>query len=184
LSIKIWKRKRGALSPWGRIMRVYHEFLVEADGFELAKKKVLRFLDRYELISYLGLDLIEQRCVSAARPEFRPLVESGMRENRRVLAELLAELSAAGAKTLDDLAGLTQGYLTKGLHTVAHILDGFFGVDSCFYNLVDDSHWISGARMERISAVPSQYWLVAVEILYKQEEKGFEKRPPPDLGGD
>lgn len=165
-------------------MRVYHDFLVEADGFELAKRKVLRFLDRYELISYLGLDVIEQRCFLASRLEFRPLAESGMRENRRVLAELLTELNSAGAKTLDDLKGLPQGYLTKVLHTLAHILDGFFGVDSCFYNLVDDSHWISAARMERISAAPSQYWLVGVEIAYKQEERGFEKRPLPDLGAD
>jgi hypothetical protein len=165
-------------------MRVYHEFLVEAEGFETAKRKVLRFLDLYELISYWGVDLLEQRCLSASMPGFRPRVEDGVRENRRVLAELLDELSSAGANTLDDLKGISQGYPTKVLHTITHILDGFFGVDSCFYNLVDDSHWISGARMERIAAAPSQYWLIAVEVVYRQEEKGFEKRPLADLGGD
>jgi hypothetical protein len=63
---------------------------------------------------------------------------------------------------VDQLLTLKQGYATKILHTLTHLLDGFIGIDSAFYNLVEDSHWVSGELAEAIRVAGAEYWLVPV----------------------
>ena len=43
---------------------------------------------------------------------------------------MLAELRESGYEKLPDLVGMKQGYDSKVLHTVTHLLAGFFGVDT------------------------------------------------------
>jgi len=162
-------------------MEMYHELLIQGDSLGTCKGRLLRFFRLYELISFQAVDVLEQRCLPASDPAFWPRIQEGIRENRKVLRGFLQELEDAGASTLDDLEALPQGYPTKLLHTVTHILDGFFGVDSRFFNLVDDSHWVSTELRKRIDLAPAGYWLMAAEVAYLQEARGFEKRPGPAL---
>jgi hypothetical protein len=57
---------------------------------------------------------------------------------------------------------LQQGYVTKVLHTLTHLLDGFIGIDSVFYNLVEDSHWASEGLLKALQDTAGEYWLVPV----------------------
>lgn len=79
------------------------------------------------------------------------------------MAELVDELKDAGVAEVQDLTSLPQGYASKILHTAAHLLDGFIGIDSHFYNLADDSHWLSDQQRNKIEAAPASYWLLQVE---------------------
>jgi hypothetical protein len=75
---------------------------------------------------------------------------------------MLAHLKEEGVTSLDQLPELEQGYVTKILHTLTHLLDGFIGIDSVFYNLVEDSHRVSAGLSDAIRANPADYWLVPV----------------------
>ena len=86
-----------------------------------------------------------------------------MAANRKVLADLLEELKDSGVTEVQHLVSLPQGYASKTLHTIAHLLDGFIGIDSHFYNLVDDSHWLSDQQRRKMEAAPTSYWLLQVE---------------------
>jgi hypothetical protein len=61
------------------------------------------------------------------------------------------------------LSELPQGFRTKMLHVITHFLDGFFGIDTYFYNLEEDSHWVSEQARRRIREAPSDYRLLSVE---------------------
>ena len=86
----------------------------------------------------------------------------GLLANYQVTGELLKSLRDEGFETLADLQGLEKGYLSKILHTVAHLQDGFIGVDSRFYNLEEDSHNVSRDLRQKILAAPSSYWILRV----------------------
>ena len=77
--------------------------------------------------------------------------------------ELLESLKDEGVVTLEGLQGLEKGYLSKILHTIAHLQDGFIGIDSCLYNLEEDSHGISPDLQQQIAAAPDNYWILKVK---------------------
>ncbi|MEF3169075.1 MAG: hypothetical protein K6360_07070 [Deltaproteobacteria bacterium] len=156
-------------------MICYHEFLVHHREFDSARRHVLRFFRTYKILSASQVSVLEKRSLRADEQAFRPRIQDAIEENRKVLAEFLTELRNTGVERLDDLAHMDQGYRTKLLHTITHILDGFFGVDSYFFNLIDDSHWICPGLYERIQASPQEFWLVGAEATYLQESRGFEK---------
>ncbi|MBS1113124.1 MAG: hypothetical protein H6Q92_887, partial [Nitrospirae bacterium] len=81
----------------------------------------------------------------------------------RILRGLIKELQVEGVMNLDDLNALPQGYKTKMLHVITHFLDGFFGIDTYFYNLVEDSHWVSEEMRRRIAENPSDFWLLSLD---------------------
>jgi hypothetical protein len=163
-------------------VRVYHELLVDGGGFARCSQRVLRFFEIYDLIAPQNIDVLRQRSIPATDPLFWPRIDEGEKENHAVLGEFIEELKQAGAATVDDLGLLPQGYKSKILHTVTHLLDGFFGVDSYLYNLVEDSHWISPELRQRIDDDPPWYWLITVEAVYAQEGRGFEKKILFDKG--
>ena len=156
---------------------IYHEFLVRAPGLEEAESLVKRFLDRYELVSYVRVDFLEKRSLPAEDPGFAKRLDEAVSLNRRILAEWVKELEGLGIDGVLDLQKLPQGYPSKLLHVIAHLLDGFFGVDSAFYNLVEDSHWVSPELMERIRRAPQGFWLVSAEVAVGHERLGLEPRP-------
>ena len=141
----------------------HHELLVRGSGFEPSKKKVLLFFRKYQLVRYSEITINEGTSVSATNPKFLGRLEKTIRANHRILRGLIKELQVEGVMNLDDLNALPQGYKTKMLHVITHFLDGFFGIDTYFYNLVEDSHWVSEEMRRRIAENPSDFWLLSLD---------------------
>ena len=80
----------------------------------------------------------ESKHLSARDDEFSIALEKALDRNRQILSEPVDELGAAGFTKRSDLPDLSQGYPSKVLHVIAHFLDGFIGIHSVFYNLVND----------------------------------------------
>lgn len=116
-------------------MKYYHEILAEGQDFETCKRKVLHFFHNYQLVRYSRIDVLEGESIQASNPVFWERLEKAILNNRRVLQNLIAELEDEGIKALKELNKLPQGYKSKMLHTITHLLDGFFGIDTYFYNL-------------------------------------------------
>ena len=136
--------------------------LTMAPDLERAGAHVLRFLDRTTLVRYDTARVVTAESCCATDPRFWPWLEEGVADNRRVLDKLLSELRGAGTRELADLALLPQGFQSKVFHTMAHLLDGFFGIDSQFYCLPDDSHWVAPGLREQIETTPEDFWLITV----------------------
>jgi hypothetical protein len=139
-----------------------HEMLVKETDFEAAQQRVLHFFERYQLVRYSKIDVIQEESLAASEPAFMRRLQSAVRENRRILHDLMSELQAEGVLKLDNLEQLPQGYKTKMLHVITHFLDGFFGIDTFFYNLEDDMHWVTEEFQGKITSAPSDYWLLSV----------------------
>ena len=140
-----------------------HEILVKGADFEACKKRVLDFFGRYQLVRYSRIIVMERESLPASSPDFVKRIDKAVIENRRILHKLAEELQAEGVSTFRDVVELTQGYRTKILHVITHFLDGFFGIDTFFYNLDEDSHWVSDEMMGAIRDNPSHYWLICIE---------------------
>lgn len=149
-----------------------HSFLAEADDVQEAMHKVRHFFATTVLVRYDEVLMAEENGWSAADDSFGAELELGVSRNRQLLKELLAELGDEGFADLDRWETMPQGYLSKTVHAAAHMLDGFFGVDSAFYNLIDDSHWVSQPLRARIRQNPSRFWLV--------KAVGISRRPEVD----
>ncbi len=141
----------------------HHEILVKGSGFEPCEKKVLLFFRKYQLVRYSVITIQESTSVSASNPEFHDRREKATRPNRRPLHTLPSDLQEEGIQNHKARAELPQGYKTKMLHVITHFLDGFFGIDTYFYNLVEDSHWVSGEMQSRIVKNPSDFLLLSLD---------------------
>lgn len=144
-------------------LTITHRLLVDGPDFTSCCQRVERFFARTILVKYDSVRIDAAQSCAATDPRFWEKVEQGLTANRETVADLLAELKASGTTALDDLGDLPQGYASKTLHTLAHLLDGFIGIDSNFYNLIDDSHWLSDQQRGRIKAAPAAHWLLSVE---------------------
>jgi hypothetical protein len=142
-----------------------HEFLVPGPDLETCRRKTLFFFNHNMLVRYDTVDIVT--AITAEHPEFWPRIERGEAANRKVLADLLAELGQEGYGQLEDFVRMNQGYQSKIFHTVAHLLDGFFGIDTYLYNLEDDSHWLSEETRKKIAAAPHTFWLLKVTAVSK-----------------
>jgi len=138
-----------------------HLLLVAAETAADGETRVRQFFDRTSLVLYDRLDLTGA-AVPATDRAFQPKLQAGLEQNHRLLERFIEELGSTGCSTRRDLAGLPQGYQSKILHIIAHFLDGFIGVDSAFYNLVDDSHWLPDETAVAIDATPEKFWLFAL----------------------
>jgi hypothetical protein len=139
------------------------EILVKGSGFEPCKEKVLLFFQRYQLVRFSAIRIDESRSISALNPGFQARLQEAIRANRTILQTLIKELQDEKVLTLDDLNELPQGYKTKLLHIITHFLDGFFGIDTHFYNFVEDSHWVSDGMLKMIGEIPSDFWLLRLD---------------------
>lgn len=141
---------------------VEHLFLVPEADWQHASQRVIQFFDHSLLVKYASV----APCRTASKPgtdqKFMPLLEDGIARNRIVLAGLLNELAEEGYENLNDLKTMAQGFPSKLLHTITHLLDGFFGIDSYFYNLAEDSHQVSTSLRQTITDTPEEFWLVSV----------------------
>ena len=141
---------------------VSHTFLVHAETAALAGRHVERYLEGNQLITYARFFVNEAEILAGTDPAFADVLERGLAANRAFGQRMLDHLHAEGVSRLDQLLDLEQGYVTKVLHTLTHLVDGFIGVDSVFYNLVEDSHRLSPALTATLQRDPGGYWLVSV----------------------
>ncbi len=143
--------------------RYFHEFLVKGGNFAFSQKKVLQFFERYQLVRYSHITIAENSSLPATSPDFEERLNNAILKNRQIVANLMEELEKEGVRTLHDLSELPQGYRTKMLHVITHFLDGFFGIDTYFYNLEEDSHWVSEKARQQIRENPDHHRLLSVE---------------------
>lgn len=135
-------------------------FLVEAGGYHEGCEKVRYFLDQTALLKYDSIIFNEDDSRSAADDQFWGSVTSALGANQRSINDLIQELQENGYTDLRDLATMQQGYDSKILHILTHFLDGFIGIDSSLYNLVEDSHRVSESLRQKINSNPEGYWLM------------------------
>jgi len=161
---------------------VTHTILAMEPDLKKSSAHVLRFLDRTPLVQYDAVRVVADQSCSGADPRFWPWLEQGLANNRQVLQKLTGELRAAGTKEFSDLLVMPQGFQSKIFHTMAHLLDGFFSIDSRFYNLPEDSHWLGASVRRQIEAAPEDFWLVTVVATLESKEhhgiaglRSFEK---------
>lgn len=150
-------------------MLVSHDILVAGPSLDVGAQKVARFFLHYELVRYDDIRVVRDKCLAATEADFPLRIEAGVAANRRIVAEVIDALRQEGVNSWEELQHMSQGYGSKMLHTLAHVLDGFFGIDTIFYNLPEDSHWISAQLQQEILASPANYWLVAVEAEFMAE---------------
>lgn len=143
--------------------RYFHEILVKGRDFAFSRKKVLQFFERYQLVRYSHISIEENTSLAATSPDFEERLNKAILKNRQIVTKLTEELEKEGVRTLHDLSELPQGFRTKMLHVITHFLDGFFGIDTYFYNLEEDSHWVSEKARHQIRETPSDYRLLSVE---------------------
>ena len=139
-----------------------HEFLCEGQDLTACTSRLYRFFEGYELIRYGRLDIVESESLRADDPAFPARLEKSLEVHRQRVRSFLDELKGEGVESISALENLPQGYQSKTLHTVTHLLDGFFGIDSHFYNLVEGSHGVSAELSTRISDNPRCFMLLAV----------------------
>ena len=144
-------------------LEIVHDILLAGSDFASCRQKVLRFFDRTMLIRYDEVMVLEDESLNGVQKNFWPRIEEGLEANQKILREFLAYLQEEGFAALDDLQSLEKGYLSKILHIIAHLQDGFIGIDSRFYSLAEDSHGISRNLLQKIGAAPENYWILRVK---------------------
>ncbi len=139
-----------------------HYLLLESSNLKTAELYAHYFFDHNDLVRYNSVAIESSAIICGNDSEFFKNIETGLKANRQAINSLVDELHAEGASDPQAWSTLQQGYTTKLLHTVIHLLDGFFGIDSVFYNLVENSHQVTDALLTRINEHPEKYWLVPV----------------------
>lgn len=152
-----------------------HSMLVSGPDLETCQEHIRLFFEKSQLVHYDTIEFDPAACMNAADSGFKPMLETGLAENHRVLAELMEKLRQEGCSSLEDILQLEQGFKSKMLHTMSHLLDGFFGIDSRLYDIDEISHWITADRRKLIEEEPERCWLLLVKAksVYGQ---GFEKK--------
>ena len=148
-----------------------HKVLAAGDSFETCCRQVSRFFDLTSLVKYDTIRVVDDQCRSGGDADFFDLLTRAEQKNRVRVASLAAELEQTGARTVADLKTLEHGYPSKVLHVLTHFLDGFIGIDSFFYNLPDDSHWVSRERADHIRANSAHYWLIHIDCYSASPEE-------------
>lgn len=157
------------------ILSVEHTMLANGPDQATCEHRVRLFFEKSQLVHYDSIEIDSKRCINAAAPEFEQLVVEAVAGNRQVLSDLLDKLTKEGCENLQDILDLPQGFQSKLLHTMSHLLDGFFGIDSKFYDIDEISHWLTDSRRKQITESPETCWLVKVKALLNYGQ-GFEKK--------
>lgn len=153
----------------------YHKILIKAPDFGTAQQGALSFFETTPL-HYDHMEVVAEQSYRVSDPQFWPALHAGIAENQGVLEEFVHELRDTGCATMESLAEIKQGYPSKILHLIAHILDGFVGVDTVFYNLPEDSHWLSESLQKFIKGNQDLYWLLHLEVTFAIPGAGASAR--------
>lgn len=139
-----------------------HLFLASGNSLAQARHQAAHFMETTQLVVYQSTTIKDEEILSATSQYFWKRIETGIDANQVFCRALLKELQETGLTEIEDLLALQLGYPSKILHILTHMLDGFFGIDSVFYNLVEESHWLSDPLRTTIGQNPENYWLVPV----------------------
>ncbi len=143
-------------------LEVVMDIVVLGPDFHASKEHALRFFAKTPLVRFEHVHVMEEHSISAEDPLFWQRVDEGIARNRSTLNELIHELKGYGFETLTDLVKMEQGFQSKIVHTAAHLLDGFIGIDTSFYSHAHDSHWLSETQRNEIQKTPTDYWLLQI----------------------
>ncbi len=139
-----------------------HSMLLQKDTFEAAREQVLNYFEKTILINYDFVEIIREKSYQGTDPEFWTELESGVSANLEAVHEFASKLKENDCHSLEDILNLRDRYSCKLLHIITHFMDGFIGVDSVFYSLIEDSHWLSEHLRNSIIQNPEQFFLVSV----------------------
>ncbi len=161
-------------------MNIQHHFLARAASPAAAEEQARAFLDKTLLVRYAEVSVESQDTMSGEHPRFWPTLAHLADQHHDLCRHFLASLRDTGIATLDDLLSLEQGYQSKLLHIFAHLVDGFFGIDSVLFNLVEDSHVVSANLRAAIKEEPRAYYLLTANcsLLSVEEASIIHRRPP------
>lgn len=140
-----------------------HNILLGGDSFAHCSFQVNKFFDLTSLVIYDCIEIAREKSFSGLDADFFQQIELAENKNRERVQRLIDELHSSGFEKTLDFINLEQGYLSKTFHILSHFLDGFVGIDSHFYNLLDDSHWLSDETREIIISNPAHYWLLHLD---------------------
>ncbi|PMP65532.1 MAG: hypothetical protein C0190_06635 [Thermodesulfobacterium geofontis] len=156
------------------MQEIIHFFLAKGENSKQVIKIVKNFLEKYELMRYDFFEIEGSSIFSANSEEFWENLSLGIEKNKEILTNYLSELKSEGFSKLEDISEIPQGYLSKVFHIIAHLVDGFFGIDSAFYNLIEDSHFLSEALKREIKENPEKIYLIKVKAYIKEPLYKFE----------
>jgi hypothetical protein len=139
-----------------------HDLLLESENRNTAEEYAHYFFDHNYLVRYDSVTIESNSIICGKDTEFYVKIEDGLKNNRQAIKNLVDELDAEGASDLLSWPTLQQGYITKLMHTAIHLVDGFFGIDSALYNLIENSHQVTDTLFTKIKKHPEKYWLVPV----------------------
>jgi len=137
--------------------------LLAGDSFEHCRSQVRKFFDLTSLVIYDCIEVNREHSVSGLDAVFFTQIRDCEEKNRQIVHGLLAEIKKSGVISFDQISTIEQGYVSKTFHVLSHFLDGFIGIDSYFYNLLDDSHWLPEKTEQLIQAKPEKYWLLHLD---------------------
>jgi len=140
-----------------------HNILLGGESFVHCSDQVHRFFDLTSLVIYDCIEIQEERSFSGLDVDFFQQIDLAQHTNQQRVQRLVEELHQSGIKKTLDFVNIEQGYLSKTFHILSHFLDGFIGIDSHFYNLLDDSHWLGADTRKLISENKGHYWFLHVD---------------------
>jgi hypothetical protein len=157
------------------ILSIEHDLLVTGPDLETCCRRVQSFFAKSQLVRYDVVDIDRERSVRGSDPRFEEYLNRAIAANHEVLSGLHDTLKEEGYESLEDLLRLPQGFESKLLHTMCHLLDGFFGVDSHFFDIDEVSSWLTENRRTQLGEDPESCWLVhaRAKSFYGG---GFEKK--------
>lgn len=148
-----------------------HKILVAGDSFEQCCLRVRRFFDLTSLVIYDCIQVTDELCYQGLDASFFSELDKAEKKNQLTVNSLIDELESAGIKQLSDLRSKDPGYSSKVFHVLAHMLDGFIGIDSYFYNLESDSHRVSETQRQQLQTAPGKYWLIHIDCYSELPEE-------------
>lgn len=148
-----------------------HKLLLAGNSYENCTQQVHKFFDLTSLVIYDCIEAMEVKSSSGLDVDFVDTIHAAEQRNHQTVQELIEELSKSGILKTHDFHNIEQGYLSKTLHVLSHLLDGFIGIDSFFYNLLDDSHWLSESTARLIQKDPAHYWLIHIDCFSATPEE-------------
>jgi len=157
------------------ILSIEHDLLVTGPDLQTCCQHVQRFFAKSQLVHYDSIEVDQEHSTSASDPRFEESLNRAITKNHEILAELLSKLKDEGYVATEDLLDLPQGFQSKLLHTMCHILDGFFSIDSRFFDIDEVSNWLTDNRRKQIRQSPGECWLIHVNAK-SFYGVGFEKK--------
>jgi hypothetical protein len=157
------------------ILSIEHTLMVSGPDIKTCGHRVQNFFEKSQLVRYDSIEIDRQNSFNGTAPQFKELLSKTIARNHEILADLLSKLKNESCHELEDLLQLPQGFQSKLLHTMSHLLDGFFGVDSHFFDIDEISHWLTENRRKKIKESPDECWLVSVKAKSVYGE-GFESK--------